>query len=230
MKTQSKEKPILFSTEMVKAILGGRKTMTRRTQGVEKVNENPDEYYFQSIVYHAIGEITFAPKKPNSNPLNERIIKCKQRYHKDDILWIRETWQWEGNTNLKDIMPIGNFYYRANFEDDLNWNLPFKWKPSIHMPREAARIFLKVTNVRVERLEDISEADAIAEGVEPREHKHFGKGYRSYILDDEEDIAWDFVKKAKDSFIGLWISINEKAFNENPNPWVFVYEFERIEK
>ena len=100
-----KELPILFSTPMVQAIAENRKRMTRRTAGLEKVNLNPSDYYLQSLVLHATGQYTFAPVKPNDQPLHTRIIECKPRYNVGDILWVKETWSDYANAirhTLKD--------------------------------------------------------------------------------------------------------------------------------
>lgn len=122
-------KPILFNTEMVRAILDGRKTCTRRTL------KHP-------FIVHPNGYIT----KPRGN---ENLCPYDSPYQRGDILYVRETWK---------NAPNGYYYYENWQRDDIADVT--KWKPSIHMPKEAARIWLKVTNVRVERLQDIT-ADSI---------------------------------------------------------------------
>lgn len=162
-------KPILFSTEMVKAILEGSKTQTRR------------------IIKDIVTAI-----KPGTSPIQYKGI------NKGDILWVRETFiHWNGSYQYKPL-PYG---------EELG-----KWKPSIHMPKEAARIFLRVINVRVERLNDISEKDAMAEGV----------SFTWY--DEERNIK---IEATKSIFLKLWKEIYPKSEN---NPFVFVYEFEVIDK
>lgn len=123
-----------------------------------------------------------------------------------DVLWVRETW---------------DFGYPYAYKAD--GALPItKWRPSIHMPKAACRLFLRITNVRVERLQDISEEDAIAEGVS-RYPKSPIYGYKNYLHEDM------YCLTAVDSFRTLWHSINgEQSWNDNP--WVWVVEFERIEK
>ena len=130
-------KPILFNTQMVHAILDGRKTQTRRI-----VKPQPQSYSFDGRVY----------------VFNEGELP-KPQYQPGDILYVRETWA--ENT----IPHSGNYAgieYRADYYGGREPIL--RWRPSIHMPREAARIFLRVTDVRVERLQHITRADAISEG------------------------------------------------------------------
>ena len=200
-----KELPILFSTPMVKALQENRKTMTRRTAGLEKVNENPNDYYFQSLVLHATGEFTFAPILPNEIPLKDRIITCKPRYRVGDKLWVRETYF--DTRKFKDcplFYDVPDFIYKA---DKYAFIGEHKWKPSLFMPKEAAYIWLEVTGVRCERLQDISNKDCVSEGI-----LSDGSNGDEYRL-----------------FINLWESINGKD-SWLANPWVFVYEFKRIEK
>ena len=104
------------------------------------------------------------------------------------------------------------------------------WKPSIFMPKEAARIFLKVTNVRVEKLQDISEEDAIAEGIAVS--SKVGSDGHYYYKDYNDTTDWPEVgwMHASTSFQTLWQSINAKKYPWESNPWVWVYDFERIEK
>ena len=188
-------KPILFSTEMVQAILAGRKTQTRRILKVKGCRE-------------------FVPDPTWSLEDCEK-WGAKPKYQPGDILWVRET----------SIFLHNKWIYKA---DNLSEMKLFSgWKPSIFMPKEAARIFLKVTNVRVERLQDISEKDAIAEGVDMLgETKQYNwKYYKNYNKSQD----YTFMSPI-DSFESLWQSINAKKHPWESNPWVWVYEFERIEK
>lgn len=201
-------KPILFSTPMVQAILDGRKTQTRRAQGLKEVDAN--EFYFDRRVGD---QFVFVSK---TNPNNQLFITPK--YVEGDVLWVRETWFNDADFGEKPI-----FIYKADNENFPRGSSP--WKPSIFMPKEAARIFQFVTGVRVERLQEITGEDAIAEGVEPiGNHKHLNcMIYKNYGPE-----IYQFLSPKK-SFESLWKSINgEDSWNENP--WVWVYEFERIEK
>lgn len=171
-------KPILFNTEMVRAILDGRKTCTRRTL------KHP-------FIVHPNGYIT----KPRGN---ENLCPYDPPYQPGDILYIRETWK---------KAPNGYYYYEDWQRDDIADVT--KWKPSIHMPKEAARIWLKVTDVRVERLQDMTDDDAEAEG------------------------CFDYTSTAL-GFPDVWDSIIKKSdldrYGWDANPWVWVIEFERCEK
>ena len=166
-------KPILFSTEMVRAILDGRKTMTRRVV-------KPQHY-----------------RKP--------------RYQTGDILWVRETW------SVQEDLPYDNYVYRSDYGTTEHDSFPpsmFKWRPSIHMPKEAARIFLCVTDVRVERVQDILCGDMKREGCIP-----------------ETVTGGQYQQWHRDYWIPLWDSINDKrGYPWSSNPWVWVYSFKRCDK
>jgi len=139
-------------------------------------------------------------------------------YQPDDILWVRETWCYGKDTHaiMFDPEPIpGDILYKADFPE-LDKEI-VKWRPSIHMPKEAARLFLRVKNVRVERVQDITEEDAKAEGVIP------------FPYDPEGD-CWND-GKYKTAFEYLWNTLH--GWNPNAwgrNDWVWVIEFERIQE
>lgn len=193
----TKLKPILFSTEMVQAILEGRKKMTRRVIKPQPKEIGNDKLLFKDR------------ERTKVSFLNE----CK--YQINDILWVRETYS---PGHIENGSNTG-WQYKA---DNKGQNI--KWKPSIFMPKEAARIFLKVKNIRLERLQDISEEDAIAEGI----IKIADYGNTGYKLYTEPDAAYSDID-ALESFESLWNSINgEDSWKENPYVWVI--EFERIAK
>lgn len=190
-------KPILFNTKMVRAILDGRKDATRRiVKGFI-----PDDAVW--------GYTAFTPKWYIScrgtfaDGYGEKFFKlpCES----GDILYVRETWK---------KAPNGYYYYEDWQKDDIADVT--KWKPSIHMPKEAARIWLKVTDVRVERLQDITSEQISREGVEV-EYPH--------VLNGEEK---------RYAFSTLWNSTIKKSdldrYGWSANPYVFVIEFERCEK
>jgi hypothetical protein len=189
-----KEKPILFSTPMVKAILDGRKTMTRRV-----MNPQPD-------IALGIGEVC----KHGSDNANEW-IKCCCPYQIGIKLWVRETFRYFDD---------GDLYYKEYFGDSIPVHSdddPYKWKwtPSIFMPREASRINLEITNIRVEKLQDTSTEDIKAEGWDDR-----GLLFPNVNTDYKCRNKW---------FIPLWDLINAKrGYGWDVNPWVFVIEFKRI--
>lgn len=216
-------KPILFNTEMVRAILDGRKTCTRRV-----IKPQPQSglcYTYAGSHKDCIGKWTYPNRgahklwgeeyKLPENIKDEELSKrWNPPYHTDDILYVRETWS-EGYED-------GTYIYRA---DDKLADLPtFKesskliYRPSIHMPKGAARIWLKVTDVRVERLQEISAESALAEGADKYIHTNGG-------LDENMTIT---------SFIGIWNSTIKKSdidrYGWDANPYVWIIEFERCEK
>lgn len=204
MKKEIKDYPILFSTPMVQAILKGRKTQTRR---VVKIDGMLPYTGMKPLSTHECGSVFYF--------WGNKEIKCPYG-QPGDVLWVRESFYPLISEGLK-----GKYFYKADLEKQ---GFVFKWKPSIHMPKEACRIFLRITNVRVERLQDISEKDAIAEGIEEAEFDRVNNcrvfkyyGWQNAVTDEKE------------SFKSLWQSINgEQSWNDNP--WVWVIEFERVKK
>lgn len=192
--------PILFSTEMVKAIEKGTKTQTRRTKGLQKITN----HYFQSLVHHATGKFTFV-KNGNYSPREDDIIEVKCPYGQvGDVLWVRESFIKDGNSYLHKAQHtiVGNH---------------IKWKPSIHMPKEACRLFLKITDIRVERLQDINDNDAKLEGIV------WNPGIE--WICEPPLITNAYIALFKK----LWQSINgEESWNSNP--WVWVISFEKTDK
>lgn len=202
-----KESPILFSTPMVQAILADRKTQTRRI-----MKRQPD----------ARGVRT-------TNVMFEdwHGVEIKFPYGRvGDVLWVRETWC---------KIPQGPDSFGAYLYKSMGDEPYGKWKPSIHMPKSASRIWLKITDIRVERLQDIGEEDAKAEGVEYCENGFYGPhkspGYRNYFKTDIQGKHKDIgpCTTAVASFKTLWEVINGSESWE-ANPWVWVISFERIEK
>lgn len=203
-------KPILFNTEMVRAILDGRKTCTRRvaknvpdhTHRIEPVYENGRfqfDCFYSSYVAALDADADFC-------------MPCFPPYQQGDILYVRETFiQAAAHT----------FWYKA---DDNSW-MPegLHWRPSIHMPKAAARIWLKVTDVRVERLQDITFDSCKNEGIYD-DYKTYSEAYANNL----RRVAYP------KAFARLWDSTIEKSdidrYGWNANPWVWVIEFERCEK
>ena len=197
-------KPILFNTEMVRAILDGRKGATRRiVKGFI-----PDDAVWGYTAFTPKGYIscrgTFA------DGYGEKIFKlpCET----GDILYVRETWK---------KAPNGYYYYEDWQKDDIADVT--KWKPSIHMPKEAARIWLKVTDVKIERLQDVTEDGAKAEGAIDN---------RGFIHSPENE--YDRIHTAREHFIRIWNSTIKKSnlnrYGWDASPWVWVIEFERCVK
>ena len=189
-------KPILFSTDMVRAIQENRKTVTRR---VVKPQPEIDEFIYRN---QECGEM-FISQDNDCFPE----IKLKPPYCPGDIMYVRETW-----TSL-----VGSYLYKADQKPGMK--NPGKWHPSIHMPREAARIFLRVTDVRVERLQDMSREDAVLEGCDPT-LKDIAPDLGYYRIWTEMESLWNRAIKPADRAIYGW----------DANPWVWVNEFERCEK
>jgi hypothetical protein len=205
-----KQHPILFSTPMVQAILENRKTQTRR-----------------AVKGRALEWLELGMFTPEFVALDDNEL-CP--YGKvGDVLWVRETWAYLDFLGPEEA----DYVYKAS-DNGKEWESNsegFKWKPSIHMPRTACRLFLKIKSVRVERLQDITNDDAFSEGIEwkikfPEEDPN-AKYYKDYGFNDRFAAGTHF--KAKDSFKTLWQSINGPE-SWQANPWVWVIEFEKTEK
>src|SRR5690606_23485655 len=217
MKNNDKIKPILFSTPMVQAILEGRKTQTRQ---IVKTTEG--EYFFCECTDVDCRKCIAKTGEP-CYWMNDEHTLCSAcrgldnmesaNYQRGDILWVRETWR-EGL--------YSKYSYITDYPERIISRLYNKgiWKPPIHMPKAAARIFLEVTDVRVERLQDISNDDVIAEGIKVIDKDEAYLDYEGY----PEPFA-----EPRGSFFSLWTSINGQA-STDANPWFWVYEFKRIGK
>lgn len=183
-----RELPILFNGDMVRAILDGRKTQTRRP-----LRNQPK--HIRESVFHASGIEDWHG------------YEIKLPYAVGDRMYVRETW----STSTR------GWIYKADGHD-LSRALSLRWRPSIHMPKRAARIWLTVTGVRVERLQDISEEDCRAEGVQYwPEHLSWGPSYM-------QPSGWDAVS----AFAFLWdAQYGKTRYAWANNPWVSVTEFQR---
>lgn len=202
-------KPILFKPDMVRAILDGRKTQTRRVldpqpeciyDGMycDKYDKNENRWTFWTNEHKMC--------------LFEGGIKgtahWKPKYNTGDVLYVRETYCISvGEDDEKNVL------YKADTLDGPNIDMDkmMKWKSSIFMPKKYARIFLRVTNVRVQRLQDITYGEICKEGFQP--------AYRT--MGEDRQNAYDWWKD-------LWNSIAKECCKWEKNPYVFVYEFERI--
>lgn len=231
LKTKDKikliEKPILFNTEMVQAILSGSKSQTRRIMKKQPPNKNchadfyDGEFENKKPEYFDAGDNNWACRYcghgigPGGNSL------YRAPYRVGDVLWVRETWQMQSMSNFDKR---AKFLYKAEpnyklkesflsadrYEDLLKFSYKKGWQPSLFMPKEAARIFLIVTDVRVERVQDITDDGAKSEGINPIP--------RSKELFPTDDYIYPFMR--------LWDSIYKDG---DINPWVWVIEFERVE-
>lgn len=218
-------KPILFNTEMVRAILYGRKTCTRRIVKPQQLivmlpdkckNGAPEEFLEEK-------KLMF---KPYCDMTDIELINAayKAPYQPGDILYVRETWK---------KAPNGYYYYEDWQRNDIADVT--KWKPSIHMPKEAARIWLKVTDVKVERLQDMKPVDVIKEGAYPDcwdcLNTYGESGSQCCYRTEEQCSQCDEVMMEWEK---LWNSTIKKSdldrYGWKANPWVWVIEFERCEK
>lgn len=216
-------KPILFNTEMVRANLDGRKSCTRRL-----VKPQPDEKHT-----YPLGFVTDSTEKRDIGCFGFGIDEyggsvqyAKPPYHIGDILYIRETWQYlyELDGNEQVIEDTGKYYYAAT--DTIPFNAYVDkngvehdhapWRPSIHMPKEAARIWLKVTDVRVERLQEITIDGIRNEGLSSMA---VHAGDMEIALKEWENLWNSTIKKS-----------DLDSYGWEANPWVWVIEFERCEK
>ena len=204
-------KPILFNTEMVKAILDGRKTVTRR---VVKKGE-------------ADAVLSSPFRMENPDIPDDRFIKClcTAPCEIGDVLYVRETWS--PLYQDKDSKDVRGYMYKActleeydkMYPDGKDYQWEGKWHPSIHMPKKAARIFLRVIDVRVERLQDITYEGCKAEGFDGVIFEDDTEGLPAIAI-NRFSRMWDSTIKKKN--IGL--------FDWEANPWVWVIEFERISR
>ena len=226
-----REGPIIFGGERVRATLEDRKTMTRRTRGLECVNSYPgllsgDSGGLGSLGYRGLEKTDYnlkpsAKKEFRKNPgifhwflgmskdgreLNPIPVKCPYG-QPGDRLWVRETWKIEKDS----LWEKEEVYYRADFR----YLAPGEngpWRPSIFMPRRLSRINLEIVAIRVERLQDITEQDIIAEGIH-REIGGWGNTFGYYT----------------NAFKTLWDRINGgRGYGFELNPWVWVIEFARV--
>ena len=213
-----KIRPILFNTDMVRAILDGRKRFTRRIIKLPKYIKKQDNGLYTLFTEGTCYE----------NQHLEEIIKyIKPPYQPGDILYVRETWCF--NPNIKE------YYYKANRNNGVEAPYGLKWHPSIHMPKEAARIWLKVKDVRVERLQDITEEQAYHEGIMKGHDDYSERDYWYYKENQDYLTGEEWKDSARQCFLwGLWDSTLKKSdlglYDFNANPWVWVIEFERCEK
>lgn len=197
-------KPILFNTEMVQAILDRRKTQTRRVMKI-------------------LGE--------SGEPDNPR-VSLRPPFNKGDILWVRETWSTTEKCGLYPNWPTTGTHYMYKADDpDCEPAKQARWFPSIHMPKEAARIFLRVKNVRVEQLWDITVLDAINEGCGGTICNH---EYANPTLGCTDCYNTGWLESPDAEFAQLWDTTikptDRDKYGWNANPWVWVIEFEKTEK
>lgn len=204
----SSAKPIVFDTEMAKAAFDGRKTTMRL---IALPNEDlhefrsekyPDGWWLQGRVFKNWSDMEHYMK----------ICECPCKYTRGDILYVKETWcEYDSN----DVIDGVKYAYKANatpFSEEVRKELGYKWRPSIHMPKEAARIFLRVTDVRLDRLQNMSGYDFDKEGFDLFETNYFENSDKVFQK------HWDAAIKKPDLDRYGW----------EADPWIWVIEFERV--
>lgn len=196
------ERPILFSTPMVKAILEGRKSQTRRI-----IKPQPSKQQaVETFAKEGPGSVDARELTEADMEMDEIMEKCK--YEIGDVLWVRETFSELYDYEVHDELPgcpreqwsLGFVYKADGYVHENNFKGFWRgWKPSIHMPKEACRLWLQITDIRIERLQEISEEDAMDEGINSR---------------------YEFF-----AFFSLLNGVTEAD-----NPWLWVIQFNRINK
>lgn len=197
-----KERPILMSGPMVRASLEDRKTNTRRLKGLEEINERPDGWRLSEIHFQSSGHSIYLFRMVGQWKKGSQKLRVECPYTLHSRLWVRETFSAD---------PLGGWGCPARYRADTN-SVPFggmTWKPSIFMPRWACRLELEIVDLRCERLQDITAADALAEGIDLPAMPANGK---------------DCVNQFKI----LWDSINGKNHPWKSNPFVWVIVFKRV--
>lgn len=207
-------RPMLFSTTMVQALLEGRKTQTRR------LVKFPNDFFGGTVYSNG----TWGLKYESKDDCESRIFKrLYPKFNIGDIIWVRETFC-DGSIVDRNEAKTEKVIYKATYKNDFEIYdhdgelTEIKWKPSLFMPKDACRLWLKVTNVRCEPLHNITEHDAINEGVLTNHG-----GYEMYSF--SKPYTRNYCLTAKDSYVTLWDKINGLG-SYNQNPWVFVYEFD----
>ncbi|WP_293797115.1 hypothetical protein [uncultured Pantoea sp.] len=218
-----RERGIIFNAEMVRAVLEGRKTQTRRIMKVQPESNQLGLLRITASTKRSdIGKYHWAESNATGNHVRSKLFACPYGAV-GDRLWVRETW----SEDFANFYPNDRVWYAADddrrldievvdgvrgiFSPESNVHVPFRWHPSIHMPRWASRITLEITGVRVERLTALSDDDARNEGC-PAQLPHNPE-------DEHQARTW---------FRGLWSEIyGEESWQANP--WVWVIEFKRVE-
>lgn len=249
---QPKEKPILFSAPMVQSILARNKSQTRRTTGLKKVNEDPDKWEFSHFSL-CPDKPEFEKYAVFEHKHTNKELKIRAPFgdKKGDLIWVRESflafgkWELTGKKTkiglpkkvFRDLTLTNNFDYKytANLSENIAYpgfrSKEEKWnkRNSIHMPKAASRIWLELEGYSIERLQDISEADAVAEGIS---YSDLLEGYECLTCGSGKGhvMAHDLICEdgafltAKQSFQSLWYTLNGiESWHENP--WLWVVKF-----
>ena len=228
-------KPIIFSTEMTRAILDGRKTQTRRVVSPQPFYDLKQKENGKWCEWWSLGA--------DIHTGSEWGYEHKPKYHKGNVLYVLEAWRLTGTLAEPYAYMADEESLPLIGENGELLSIQYKWRPSIHMPKAAARIFLRVTDVRVERVQSISEDDCSAEGISEHENDvnppqcayvvhdrqtlgAIGACYHEPSLYCKEKMQWC---EPIGRFRMLWDRINAKrGYPWESNPWCWCYEFERI--
>lgn len=191
-------KGILVKPDMIKAIREGRKTVTRRLDGLKKINQEPDKWeYLDGSSLPKLGRFTFYKEYPHSD------FVIKSRYQVGEVVYIKEAyWEDSGDIYYKSDMQEGQIPTNMHFTEPVS---KAKWKSPMFMPSWAARTFIKITDMRAEKLQEISREDVLAEGI--------------LFQDYKQDYQWAYAK--------IWDSINPK-YPWASNSWVWVISFKGV--
>lgn len=239
-----KERGLMHTTDMVQAILANRKTETRRTRGLNAINSDPDFYKFGGL--KTKNRLWDSTKEENPNllattaifldPIDcETKIKCPYG-NVGDRLYVREKWAKYNSESFDQediyaffVLNDGTIVNNTISNVYMDANLLSPWKPSIHMPKEAARIWLEITDIKIERLHDITDESALAEGIESISEKVITPTHYKNYLDSNSMMIFP-----KGSYRTLWDSINAKPnktdLSWKVNPWVWVIKYKVISK
>lgn len=242
-----KERPVLMSTPMVAAEKEGRKTETRRIKGLDIINDAPDQVAFENFIL--VDGILYA----RFSDILDSIIRIKCPYGQPgDVLWVRETFvagqEMDANEYFisdKDGGFVDKIWYRADGDLDCWFNgtemvETIPWKPSIFMPKKACRTFLEITSIGIERLQDISQADIISEGIRypvnaennnilfrmGEENAAYEFMPEGFSLNQKHSIPWTEKDLLFAHWAELWCSLHGRE-SWNKNPWVWVIKFKR---
>ncbi|MCW3784902.1 hypothetical protein [Plebeiibacterium sediminum] len=221
-------KGILFKPDMIAAIDSGQKTMTRRVEScLSDFNDDPNAYNFEKILYSnklGYSNAFFAPESKTC------LLGKRPKYETGDIIYIREPFRVPrdfDSLSPANITAAPIEYKYGGTKNCIGNKIlnPGKWRSPLHLPVKFARKFLKITDVRVERLKDISDSDCISEGIKIQKENIEGVWYEKYNSPLKTLVTSD----PYESFKTLWQSINGNKSWEL-DPWVFIYEFERCNK